>query len=233
MIIAKNATLADGSSRILASIPFSSVYKKGFTAMSHPTLPNLVRVYGKGAPDYLLPSCSHMLDEHNHQAELTAHKRSDIMLSVIKEKFAKQAYRTLLIAYKDFTLTEFENHIKHRLGNANIEDDIKVLEKDLTLIGIYGLQDPLRDEIPDSVKMCKAAGITIRMVTGDNLDTAVAIAKEAGILTEDEAYNGTKKYAFMEGLKFRELVKIKKVENDGEKTEEVLENPEQFKAIAA
>jgi P-type E1-E2 ATPase len=50
------------------------------------------------------------------------------------------------------------------------------------MIGIYGLQDPLRDEIVGSVKSCHKAGITIRMVTGDNLDTAKAIAINAGIL---------------------------------------------------
>ncbi len=137
------------------------------------------------------------------------------MKLVIKEKFAKKAYRTLLISYKDYSVHEFD-HIMSRLGQGKIEDDIKVLEKDLTLIGIFGLQDPLRDEIKDSVAQCKESGITIRMVTGDNLDTAIAIAVEAGILTEDEAYNefGSHKYAFMDGQKFRDLVRLKTIEKE-------------------
>ena len=57
----------------------------------------------------------------------------------------------------------------------------------MTMICIYGLEDPLRDEIVESVNKCKAAGIRIRMVTGDNIDTAKAIAIKAGILTEREA----------------------------------------------
>ena len=53
----------------------------------------------------------------------------------------------------------------------------------MTIIGIYAMQDPLREEVVDSVKKCHSAGINIRMVTGDNLDTAKAIAIEAGIIT--------------------------------------------------
>ena len=61
------------------------------------------------------------------------------MKDVIKEKFAKRAYRTLLIAYRDYTQHDFKHHVMPRLGTANIEEDIKVLEEGLTLIGIYGL----------------------------------------------------------------------------------------------
>lgn len=57
----------------------------------------------------------------------------------------------------------------------------------MTVIGIYALIDPLRDEIVESVKKCHRAGINIRMVTGDNIDTARAIAINAGLLTEEEA----------------------------------------------
>ena len=57
----------------------------------------------------------------------------------------------------------------------------------MTVIGIFALIDPLRDEIVESVKKCHKAGINIRMVTGDNLDTAKAIAIKAGLLTAEEA----------------------------------------------
>lgn len=59
-----------------------------------------------------------------------------------------------------------------------------ILESELTLIAIAGIKDPLRKEIPEAIKKCKAAGISVRMVTGDNINTAVAIAKDAGILSE-------------------------------------------------
>lgn len=66
----------------------------------------------------------------------------------------------------------------------------------LTVIGIYAMQDPLRPEIIDSVRQCHRAGINIRMVTGDNLDTAKAIALEAGIITREQA---EEQYVCMEG----------------------------------
>ena len=55
----------------------------------------------------------------------------------------------------------------------------------MTLVAIVGIQDPLREGVKDSVARCQAAGITVRMVTGDNLLTAKATARECGILTED------------------------------------------------
>lgn len=61
-------------------------------------------------------------------------------------------------------------------------DPIEAVEKGLTFIGLIGIRDPLRPEIADSIKKCKRAGITVRMLTGDNETTAIAIAKEAGIL---------------------------------------------------
>jgi P-type E1-E2 ATPase len=55
----------------------------------------------------------------------------------------------------------------------------------LTAIGIFGLQDPLRDTIVSSINKCKTAGIQVIMCTGDNIDTAIAISKNAGIVTEE------------------------------------------------
>ena len=56
------------------------------------------------------------------------------------------------------------------------------LANNLTVFGMVGIKDPLRDGIEEAVSKCRRAGVTVRMITGDNLNTAVAIAKEAGIL---------------------------------------------------
>ena len=102
------------------------------------------------------------------------------------------------------------------------------------MIGIYGLQDPLRPEIKDSVKKCHNAGITIRMVTGDNLDTAKAIAVDAGILKSEEAESDLFPFAFMEGQKFRQYCGGLKQEKDkdGKVIRESIVNEEKFKEIA-
>ena len=71
------------------------------------------------------------------------------------------------------------------------------------MICIAGIKDIIRREVPDAVKMCAQAGVRVRMVTGDNLITAIAIAKECGILTEGEEID---KYTAMEGPEFAKLV---------------------------
>ena len=106
------------------------------------------------------------------------------MKKVVAETFAVKAYRTLLIAYADYSEEELQR-LQQANNNFEKEADREALEKNLTLIGIYALQDPLRDEVVRSVRICHKAGINVRMVTGDNLDTAKAIAIEAGILTKE------------------------------------------------
>ena len=68
---------------------------------------------------------------------------------------------------------------------------------------MFALADPLRPEILESARKCKSAGINIRMVTGDNIETAKAIAIEAGIITKEEA---NQPFVCMEGKEFREYI---------------------------
>lgn len=78
------------------------------------------------------------------------------------------------------------------------DEDRDVLEDDLIAVGLFGIQDPLRDTIVQSVQTCKAAGIKVIMCTGDNIDTATAISKNAGIVT-DEDIAKHKEYSCMTG----------------------------------
>jgi len=111
------------------------------------------------------------------------------------------------------------------------EADREVLEQNLTMIGIYAIQDPLRDEVIPSVRICHRAGINIRMVTGDNIDTAKAIALEAGILTEAQK---DRKYAVMDGKTFREACGgLRKIDTGSDLLREEIINKEVFKEIAA
>lgn len=72
---------------------------------------------------------------------------------------------------------------------------------------MVGIADPLRKGIREAVNTCKEAGVTVRMVTGDNLDTAIAISKDAGIIDHD--FNPKDNaYTVMEGKRFREKVNI-------------------------
>jgi P-type E1-E2 ATPase len=94
------------------------------------------------------------------------------------EAFATKAYRTLTLSYKDIPIKEFE-------AKDNEEFKQDWLENELTLIAVVGIIDPLRPEVVGAIKACGHAGINVRMVTGDNKTTAVAIAQRAGILPPD------------------------------------------------
>lgn len=141
-----------------------------------------------------------MFDRSGQVVYIDEAKKNEIMKKIVAEKFAVKAYRTLLIAYADYTEDELQR-LQQANNNFEKEADREALERNLTLIGIYALQDPLRDEVIRSVRICHKAGINVRMVTGDNLDTAKAIAIEAGILKKDQI---GKKYSCMDGKTFRE-----------------------------
>ena len=112
--------------------------------------------------------------------------------------YAKKSLRTILTAYSE---VEIDSRINIDLDSWT-EDD---MVKDLCMIGITGIKDPLRPEIVGAIQRCKSAGITVRMVTGDNYNTAIAISKECGILPPDyEPRQGS--YEAMEGKTFREMV---------------------------
>ena len=141
--------------------------------------------------------CSHYLDEAGNREELDENKSDEIDNMI--EEYASNALRTIAIAYKD--LEEGEN------GEDHLEPDdaeIKDVEKSgLTLVAIVGIMDILRTEVPNSVSRCKRAGITVRMITGDNITTAKAIAVNCGIITVDEKDDPM---VCVEGPEFYELI---------------------------
>ena len=151
--------------KIIKAFPFSSMRKKMTTLYSEG---KSTFICCKGAPDFLLEKCTKYIDKNGKAANLTPEFEEKIHATI--SSFANESLRTILLAYR-----EMSNEIK-------IVDDPEYYEKDLVMLAIVGIKDPLRDEIPVAVELCHNAGITVRMVTGDNIQTAIAIAKEAGIL---------------------------------------------------
>lgn len=115
-------------------------------------------VFTKGAPDMLIEKCTRILDE-NGVREITDEDKNEI--AETNSSFASDALRVLAYAYKP--------------------DDGSAYEKDLIFIGLTGMIDPPREEVKDAVAVCKKAGITPIMITGDHKDTAYAIARELHI----------------------------------------------------
>ena len=110
-------------------------------------------------------------------------KRTEIIHEKVVKKFA--AYRTLLIAYADYDEAEYES-MKAENNDFETNADKEAAEKGLTLIGIFALIDPLRPGIEASVDRCHRSGINVRMVTGDNIGTAISISKQAHIINDNE-----------------------------------------------
>jgi len=176
-----------------------------------------VRVYTKGAPDMLFDRLSGVIDGNGDvQGCDDSVDCPDELLEIGNEQcttymgilektvklFAAKAFRTILVTYRDMSMAEFES-LKADNNDFEKEADREILEQDLVAVGIFGLQDPLRFGIKDSIEQCRKAGITTIMCTGDNIDTAIAISKNAGILEETTELG---EYSCMTGKNFRELV---------------------------
>ena len=148
----------------IAEMPFDSAHK--FMATFHREGQN-VHVFVKGAPDVLLARCSHFLaaDRPVPMDDL-AKNRIDREYSAL----ASQGLRGLLIASRSLSADGFA---------AQPEPSAWV--SDLTFVGLIGLMDPPRAEAKQAIAECKAAGIAVKMITGDHRDTGMAIARELGL----------------------------------------------------
>ncbi|WCJ40050.1 Calcium-transporting ATPase 1 [Euphorbia peplus] len=154
-------------SAIVKVEPFNSTKKKMAVLVSLPNRSGF-RAFCKGASEIILQMCDKVIGKDGQSVKLSEEHRKKIT-NVIND-FASQALRTLCLAFKD-------------IETFSRKDSIP--EENYTLIAVIGIKDPVRPEVKEAVKTCLAAGITVRMVTGDNINTAKAIARECGILTGD------------------------------------------------
>ena len=156
----------------IAELPFDSVRKLMSTL--HSTDENSI-MYTKGAPDMLLPRCSHI--EIDGKIEpLTASGRRHLL--EVQEKLSAEALRVLGSAYTTMD----------RAKRTITPED----EQKLIFLGFTGAIDPPRDEAKKAIGICRKAGIRIVMITGDHKTTATAIGKKLGIITSEEmALSGT------------------------------------------
>ncbi|XP_050230479.1 calcium-transporting ATPase 4, plasma membrane-type-like [Mercurialis annua] len=145
--------------------PFSSDRKKMSVLVALPE--GSFRVYCKGASEIVLKMCNRVVDDSGNSVPLSEEQVGNV--SDIINSFACDALRTLCLAFKD-------------LDDGTAESSIP--DSGYTLVAIVGIKDPVRPGVKDAVRTCLDAGVTVRMVTGDNINTAKAIAKECGILTE-------------------------------------------------
>lgn len=173
-------------------IPFDSDRKRMTTFHKNPDKNNYL-AFVKGAPDMVLALCTKIL-KHGSVSPITDEDKKEILKA--NSDMATQSLRVLSFAYRELD----------RIPDHPEPQDV---EKDLIFVGLMGMIDPARPEAIEAIKVCKSAGIRPVMITGDYKDTAVAIAKELGIIDNDgSALTG----AEIDKMSDAELVKsVKKV----------------------
>lgn len=145
----------------VSEIPFDSERKRMSVVYREGSA---MRSVTKGAPDIILKMCTHIYDGKK-DILMSAAARNEITAQ--NEQMAKSALRVIAVAYKNIS------------GS-------KPVEEGLVFAGLIGMEDPPRPEVKEAVKICRGAGITPVMITGDHLATATAIAGQIGIISDNQ-----------------------------------------------
>ena len=157
--------------------PFDSKRKRMTTFVKNKDFPTGYRLFSKGGGENARIFCKYYLDPDTGEKKLM----DDVVSMKIKqniEEFNKDKLRSLYIAYKDINEYEYENCEK--------EKDNKLIDQyELVFLAVFGIKDSLRDGVKEAVRKCHEASVNVIMVTGDNIVTATAIAKDCGILGDD------------------------------------------------
>jgi len=150
------------------------------------------RLLIKGAPEVVLTKCGSAVSDPAAPLTTTPLSESDRTgISQSISRYASLSLRTLALAYRDFDSWPVDS-------DNQGQGELDAVLKDLTWIAVVAIQDPVRSGVPEAVDTCRKASVSVKMVTGDNVETARAIAKECGIITGDSGL-------VMEGSHFRSL----------------------------
>ncbi|XP_068818836.1 plasma membrane calcium-transporting ATPase 3 isoform X12 [Capricornis sumatraensis] len=180
---------------------FNSVRKSMSTVIRTPD--GGFRLFSKGASEILLKKCTNILNSNGELRSFRPRDRDDMVKKII-EPMACDGLRTICIAYRDFTAAQEPDW-----------DNENEVVGDLTCIAVVGIEDPVRPEVPEAIRKCQRAGITVRMVTGDNINTARAIAAKCGIIQPGEDF------LCLEGKEFNRRIRNEKGEIEQERLDKV------------
>ena len=146
------------------------------------------RLLIKGAPEVVLAQCTSVADPTVPLSPSPLRKSDELGISETVSKYASLSLRTLALAYRDIDSWPSED-AQVELGDVFC---------DMTWIAVVAIQDPVREGVPAAVRDCQRASVAVKMVTGDKVETARAIARECGIVNDDTN-------SVMEGAEFRRL----------------------------
>ncbi|XP_034433913.1 plasma membrane calcium-transporting ATPase 1a isoform X1 [Hippoglossus hippoglossus] len=162
------------------------------------------RMFSKGASEILLKKC-YKVQLANGEAKIFRPRDRDDMVKKVIEPMASEGLRTICLAFRDFPVSE---------GEPDWDNENDILTG-LTCLCVVGIEDPVRPEVPDAIRKCQRAGITVRMVTGDNIGTARAIATKCGILLPGDDF------ICLEGKEFNRRIRNEKGEIEQERIDKI------------
>ncbi|OQV19585.1 Plasma membrane calcium-transporting ATPase 3 [Hypsibius exemplaris] len=176
------------------------------------------RVHCKGAAEIILAKCDFIMSADGSVEKLTETTRTEI-LDMVVSQMACNGLRTICSAVKNIVSTSESAAENEQVSTETPNfDDEETIIAGLTCLAVFGIEDPVRPEVPAAILKCRRAGVTVRMLTGDNVNTAKSIATKCGIITPDEL-EGT--VAVMEGVEFNRRIRDDKGKIDPEKFDQV------------
>nr|XP_023021649.1 plasma membrane calcium-transporting ATPase 2-like isoform X2 [Leptinotarsa decemlineata] len=169
------------------------------------------RLFTKGASEIILNKCAFIYGQDGRLQQFTRDMQERLLKQVI-EPMACDGLRTISIAFKDFVPGKAEANQVHYDKEPNWNDEDNIVNN-LTCLCVVGIEDPVRPEVPEAIRKCQKAGITVRMVTGDNLNTARSIAIKCGIIKPNEDF------LILEGKEFNKMIR----DSEGEVQQHLLD----------
>ncbi|XP_045561328.1 plasma membrane calcium-transporting ATPase 2 isoform X4 [Salmo salar] len=180
---------------------FNSVRKSMSTVIKLPD--GSFRMYSKGASEIVLKKCTKILNQEGEPRVFRPRDKDEMVKKVI-EPMACDGLRTICVAFRDFP------------GDPEpLWDNENDILNELTAVCVVGIEDPVRPEVPSAIVRCQRAGITVRMVTGDNINTARAIAIKCGIIHPGEDF------LCIDGKEFNRRIRNEKGEVEQERMDKV------------
>lgn len=201
--------------KIVQTIPFESSRKWAGLVVKYRGSEGkrpFYRLYVKGAAEIVFQNCLYKRNSDDTLKKIDEETKEQINGEI--KNLASDALRAISVAHRDFYECESwpPEQLRDKDSPNTAAHDLlfndQSIEKGLILDGILGIQDPLREGVRESVLQCQRAGVTVRMVTGDNILTAKAIARNCSILSGDVS---SESYSAMEGTEFRKLTKNERI----------------------
>ncbi|KAF7490219.1 Plasma membrane calcium-transporting ATPase 2 [Sarcoptes scabiei] len=177
---------------------FNSTRKMMMTIIKLPNNKGF-RLLAKGASEIILRKCAFIVGANGEILRLDQNEKSKIIAKVFKV-MAQNGLRIICLAYLDYLFRGKKDNREERLDEESMPINCERIDQDfepdwenqnskMTCLAVIGIEDPVRKDVPFAIKKCHKAGITIRMVTGDNIDTARSIALKCGIISPTEIVN--------------------------------------------